>query len=171
MQKNTFSATPTLQTAVFAGGCFWGVEYYMAQEPGVKQIECGYTGGSWIKPSYEQVCSGQTGHYEAVRIEFDPAQTDYETLTKLFLEIHDPTQQDGQGPDIGQQYRSAIFYANEEQKNIALHLIQLLRKKGLAVATQLLPLQTFWPAEDYHQHYYQSKGTQPYCHRRVKRFE
>lgn len=158
------------QTAVFAGGCFWGVEYLMAQQNGVQQIQCGYTGGHVNSPSYEQVRSGQTGHYEAVRIVFDPEQVSYETLAKLFFEIHDPTQADGQGPDIGTQYRSAVFYTSAEQKQIAQKLIDILKEKGLAVKTQLLPLQDFWPAEDYHQHYYQIKGTLPYCHSRVKRF-
>lgn len=159
------------QTAVFAGGCFWGVEHLMRQARGVLDVQSGYTGGHLAHPSYEQVCSGETGHYEAVRILFDPSQTDYETLAKLFFEIHDPTQADGQGPDRGAQYRSAVFYADSEQKECAEKLIRLLREKGLAVVTQVLPLAEFWPAEDYHQHYYERKGTQPYCHCRVKRFD
>lgn len=165
------AAASPLQTAVFAGGCFWGVEHLMARQNGVKEIQCGYTGGHVAHPTYEQVCSGKTGHYEAVRIVFDPKLVSYETLAKLFFEIHDPTQADGQGPDIGAQYRSVVFYADEQQKQTAQHLIDILKSKGLAVKTQLLPLQTFWPAEDYHQHYYQRKGTQPYCHSRVKRFD
>lgn len=163
--------TPALQTAVFAGGCFWGVEHLMAQQNGVKAIQCGYTGGHLANPTYEQVCSGKTGHYEAVRIVFDPKLVSYETLAKLFFEIHDPTQADGQGPDIGAQYRSVIFYTNDEQKQTAQKLIGILKSKGLNVKTKVLPLQDFWPAEEYHQHYYQRKGTQPYCHRRVKRFD
>lgn len=159
------------QTAVFAGGCFWGVEHLMQQMPGVISVESGYTGGASDKPTYEQVRAGKTGHFEAVRVCYDPAKTDYETLCKLFFEIHDPTQADGQGPDIGSQYRSAVFYANEEQKQIAERLIARLKTKGYAVVTQVLPLKTFWPAEDYHQDYYQRKGTEPYCHMRVKRFD
>ena len=157
--------------AVFAGGCFWGVEHLLGQAKGVLSIQSGYTGGHISNPTYEQVCTGTTGHYEAVRVLFDPTKTDYETLAKLFFEIHDPTQYDGQGPDIGPQYRSAIFYTSQTQKNTAQKLIEILKNKGLHIVTQLLPLEYFWPAEDYHQHYYRRKGTQPYCHRRMKRFD
>lgn len=162
---------PTFLQAVFAGGCFWGVEHLMQAAPGVISVQSGYTGGHTPSPSYEQVRSGTTAHYEAVRVTYDPNQTDYETLAKLFFEIHDPTQADGQGPDIGSQYRSAVFYADETQKQIAEKLIGMLKAKGYAVVTQVLPLQTFWPAEEYHQDYYARKGTQPYCHMRVKRFD
>lgn len=157
-------------TAVFAGGCFWGVEYYFMKEKGVKKVTSGYTGGTKFNPSYEDVLSGTTGHYEAVEIEFDPEQTDYETLAKLFFEIHDPTQTDGQGPDIGEQYKSIVFYQDLNQKKIAEKLIGLLEAKGLNVATQLKPARHFWKAEDYHQEYYKKNGGTPYCHRRVKRF-
>ena len=143
----------------------------MRQAPGVVDVQSGYTGGHLVHPSYEQVCSGHSGHYEAVRVLFDPSKTNYETLAKLFFEIHDPTQPDGQGPDLGMQYRSAVFYADLKQKKSAEELIRLLHKKGLCIVTQVLPLTEFWPAEDYHQHYYERKGTQPYCHRRVKRFD
>ena len=158
------------QTAVFAGGCFWGVEHLMQSAPGVLSVDSGYAGGTLQNPSYEQVKTGTTGHFEAVRVTYDPDKVSYETLAKLFFEIHDPTQTDGQGPDIGSQYRSAIFYADESQKQIAQKLIEILKQKGYAVVTQVLPLQIFWPAEEYHQNYYQRKGTQPYCHMRVKRF-
>ncbi len=172
---NTAVHTPpdcnVAKEAVFAGGCFWGVEHLLGQAPGVLSIQSGYIGGHVPHPTYEQVCTGKTGHYEAVRVLFDPAQISYEALAKLFFEIHDPTQLDGQGPDIGQQYRSALFYADEEQKHTAEKLLKQLQDKGYRIATQLLPRQIFWPAEDYHQHYYQRKGTQPYCHRRVKRFD
>ena len=157
--------------AVFAGGCFWGVEHLMQKVPGVLDVQSGYTGGTAVNPSYEQVKTGTTGHFEAVRITYDPTQTDYETLAKLFFEIHDPTQIDGQGPDIGSQYRSAIFYINNEEKKTAEKLIRILEQKGYRVATQVLPLGTFWSAEEYHQNYYVRKGTQPYCHMRVKRFD
>ena len=157
--------------AVFAGGCFWGVEHLMQNAPGVLDVQSGYSGGTLEKPSYEQVKTGTTGHLEAVCVTYDPVQTDYETLAKLFFEIHDPTQADGQGPDIGSQYRSAVFYADAEQKKIAEKLIALLEQKGYKIATRILPLKTFWPAEAYHQNYYVRKGTQPYCHIRVKRFD
>lgn len=161
----------TRQTAVFAGGCFWGVEHLLKDAPGVLDVQSGYTGGSVQQPTYEQVSSGRTGHLEAVRVTYDPSKTDYETLAKLFFEIHDPTQTDGQGPDIGPQYRSAVFYADENQKQTMQKLIRQLEQKGYRIATRLLPLETFWPAEAYHQDYYERKGTQPYCHMRVKRFD
>ncbi|MBN1764909.1 MAG: bifunctional methionine sulfoxide reductase B/A protein [Sedimentisphaerales bacterium] len=152
------------QKAVFAGGCFWGVEYHFKKVPGVLSTSVGYTGGHVDKPSYKQVCSSQTGHAEAMEVVFDPAQTSFEDLAKLFFEIHDFTQMNRQGPDIGPQYRSAIFYQDEHQKEIAEKLIKILTQKGYDVKTQLVPAQTFWPAEDYHQDYYQKKGSQPYCH-------
>lgn len=158
------------ETAVFAGGCFWGVEHLMAQVPGVESVESGYTGGHVAHPSYEQVCTGTTGHAEAVRVTYDPEQTSYETLARLFLEIHDPTQEGGQGPDLGDQYRSEIFYATPDQRRTAEKLLGILRDKGYRVATRITPLETFWPAEAYHQDYYERKGTLPYCHRYTKRF-
>jgi len=158
------------ETAVFAGGCFWGVEYYMKKAPGVLFTRVGYTGGQAKKPTYRQVCNGETGHFEAVEIKFDPSKTSYEELAKLFFEIHDPTQAGRQGPDVGYQYRSAVFYKNEMQKKIAENLITRLKSKGYAVKTLLLPAKTFWEAEADHQDYYEHKGTQPYCHIRTKRF-
>ncbi len=159
-----------IDTAIFAGGCFWGVEYYMKKAPGVLAVESGYIGGKVEDPSYEEVCEGNTGHVEAVRVLFDASKTDYETLTKLFFEIHDPTQQDHQGPDYGEQYRSEIFYNRPEQKAVAEKLIQELKEKGYAVVTRLAPTTTFWVAEDYHQNYYTRKGTLPYCHGYTRRF-
>ncbi|MGQ8337507.1 bifunctional methionine sulfoxide reductase B/A protein [Sunxiuqinia sp. A32] len=157
-------------TAIFAGGCFWGVEYYMEQAPGVISAESGYIGGSKKNPSYRQVSSHTTGHAEAVEIIFDPSKTDYETLAKLFFEIHDPTQVNRQGPDIGDQYRSEVFYLNENQKQIAEKLIAQLEMKGFKVATKVTPATKFYEAEDYHQDYYVHKGSTPYCHKYVKRF-
>lgn len=158
------------ETAVFAGGCFWGVEHLFKDMPGVKELQVGYTGGSLSNPSYKQVCTHTTGHAEALRIVFDPEIVSFETLAKHFFEIHDPTQSNGQGPDIGPQYRSAVFYTTPSQRDIALRLINILKEKGFKVVTQVLALETFWPAEEYHQHYYVKKGAAPYCHRRVKRF-
>jgi peptide methionine sulfoxide reductase msrA/msrB len=157
-------------TAVFAGGCFWGVEYYFLKEKGVKSVKSGYTGGTKTSPTYEDVLGKKSGHYEAVEVEFNPKQTTYETLTRLFFEVHDPTQTDGQGPDIGQQYQSVIFYQDEAQKQTAEKLIKLLEEKGLRIATQLKPARKFWKAEEYHQRYYEKNGGTPYCHKRVKRF-
>lgn len=160
----------TYATAIFAGGCFWGVEYFMQQEEGVLAVVSGYTGGHVKNPSYKEVCTGTTGHAEAVRIVYDPAKTDYEKLVKLFLEIHDPTHVDRQGPDIGPQYRSEIFYTNAEQKRIAAKYLDILRDKGYKVATKLTPATEFYDAEDYHQDYYFVNNKVPYCHGYTKRF-
>ena len=157
--------------AIFAGGCFWGVEYYLQQAQGVIQAVSGYTGGTVEHPTYRQVCEGNTGHVEAVEVMYDPKRTDYETLARLFFEIHDPTQKDGQGPDLGFQYHSVVFYRDEQQKTTAEKLIKLLREKGYDVVTRLEPAVRFWPAEPYHQDYYFVKGKTPYCHAPVKRFE
>ena len=157
-------------TAVFAGGCFWGVEYYMNKIKGVISTEVGYTGGKTENPSYKEVCTGNTGHYEAIRVIFDPGQTTYEAVTKMFFETHDPTQWNHQGPDWGEQYRSAVFYLNLRQKAITESLISQLKEKGFKVVTEVIPSKTFWKAEDYHQDYYDHKGTTPYCHGYVKRF-
>jgi len=165
------AATPrAIETAIFAGGCFWGVEYMMQKLPGVASTEVGYTGGHTANPTYEQVCSHRTGHAEAVRVLFDPAVVSYETVAKRFFEIHDPTQVDRQGPDIGDQYRSEIFFTFEAQKATAEKLIGILRAKGYNVATRLAPAGEFYPAEQYHQDYYLRKGTQPYCHAYTERF-
>ena len=157
-------------TAIFAGGCFWGVEYFMQKAPGVLTVESGYIGGETDHPTYEDVCRKNTRHAEAVRVVFDASQTTYEALAKLFFEIHDPTQLNRQGPDRGEQYRSEIFYANPQQKEVADKLIERLKTKGYPVVTLVSPATTFWPAEDYHQNYYNRKGSLPYCHGYTKRF-
>lgn len=159
------------EEAIVAGGCFWGVDFFLKQLPGVLNVEVGYTGGHIAEPSYEQVCSGTSGHYEAARVLFDPTKTTYHDIIKRFFEIHDPSQSDGQGPDIGQQYESAIFYYNEEQRSSAHDLIVQLQQKGIQVATKFLPVQIFWPAENYHQDYYAKHHKIPYCHRPVERFK
>ena len=159
-----------MQEAFFAGGCFWGVEYWFDKAPGVTLAESGYMGGGAESPTYEQVCTGRTGHAEAVRIVFDPSKTTYEALARLFFEIHDPTQVNRQGPDIGQQYRSAVFYANDEQRKSAEKLVRELEARGYKVATQIEPAGEFWKAEGYHQDYYDHKGSTPYCHAKVSRF-
>ena len=156
--------------AYFAGGCFWGVDYWLKSAPGVVSVTAGYMGGTTKNPTYKQVCTGTTGHAETVEVVFDPNKTNYEDLAKLFFEIHDPTQRNRQGPDIGYQYRSAIFYADQQQKQIAESLIEQLKKKGLKVVTSVEPAKEFWPAEDYHQDYYSKTGGAPYCHIRTKRF-
>lgn len=158
------------QRAIFAGGCFWGVESLFKKIPGVIRTAVGFTGGSITNPTYKEVCSGLTNHAEAIEIVFDPKITSYETLTKYFFEIHDPTQKDRQGPDQGNQYRSAIFYLTNEQKEIAESLINTLRKNGFNVVTDVKPAGPFYLAEDYHQDYYTKTGHEPYCHRWTKRF-
>ena len=159
-----------IRRAVFAGGCFWGVEELFRKERGVLSAVSGYTGGTVDNPTYKQVCSGKTGHAEAVEISYDPSQTTFETLCKYFLEIHDPTELNRQGPDIGTQYRSAIFFFNDQEKEIAEKLLQQLRDKGYDVKTTVEPFTKFWNAEEHHQDYYERKGTTPYCHRYQKRF-
>lgn len=156
--------------AIFAGGCFWGVEYFLKTYKGVLKTEVGYTGGHKDNPTYEEVCSGHTGHLEAIRVIYDPTKVNYAELTQYFFEIHNPTQKDGQGPDIGHQYLSAIFYFNEDQKKTAEKLIAELEKKNYKIATKLLPVTIFWRAEEYHQNYYEKTGHAPYCHRYEKRF-
>lgn len=154
----------TMEKAILASGCFWGTEYFLQRIDGVISTTVGYTGGHVENPTYEQVCTKRTGHYEATEVVFDPSVTNYETVLRMFFETHDPTQRDGQGPDIGPQYRSAVFYLNEEQKATAEMLIGLLKAKGYDVATEVLPAAVFYPAENYHQDYYNHKGSTPYCH-------
>lgn len=158
------------EEAILAGGCFWGMEYYFKQLPGVLKTEVGYIGGNKDSPSYEEVCHGATHHYEATRVVYDPSKLSYERLIKFFFEIHDPTQANGQGPDIGEQYQSAIFYYNKEQKEISEQVINLLNQKGCQIVTKLLPISVFWPAEQYHQNYYTKTSKLPYCHRYEKKF-
>lgn len=168
---DTPEAKPEPETAIFAGGCFWGVEHLMKQKKGVISVESGYIGGTTENPTYEQVCTGKTGHAEAVRILFDPSLVSYVELAKLFFEIHDPTQTDGQGPDLGSQYRSEVFYTSLQQKATAERLIKMLTLKGYNIATKVTEAGRFWRAEAYHQKYYELKGTQPYCHAYTKRFD
>lgn len=146
------------------------MEYYLQKKAGVLKTEVGYTGGHTENPTYENVCTGNTGHVEAIRVVYDPKKISYEQLTKYFFEIHDPTQINGQGPDLGEQYLSVIFYYNDAQHEIAQQLKSELKKKGLRIATHILPVCVFWQAEKYHQDYYTKTQKQPYCHRYVKRF-
>jgi len=162
-QENSAQENKT-ERAIFASGCFWGTEYHFQKAPGVISTTVGYTGGHVDNPTYKQVCTDRTGHAEAVEVIYNPSKTSYEKLAKLFFETHDFTQLNRQGPDIGRQYRSAIFYLNEGQKNIAVKLIEILRKKGFDVKTEVTKAGKFWPAENYHQDYYKNNGKMPYCH-------
>ena len=158
------------EKAYFAGGCFWGVEYRMKRLDGVLSARSGYMGGSLPNPAYEEVSLGRTGHAETVEVAFDPVAISYREVAKRFFEIHDPTEADRQGPDIGSQYRSAVFYASEGQKRTTEELIGILRGRGYDVVTEVIPAGTFYPAEEYHQDYYEKSGGTPYCHTPVERF-
>ena len=147
---------PVFKTATFAAGCFWGIEEAFRQVPGVADVTVGYTGGSTDAPSYEQVCTGLTGHVESVRVVYNPALVSYETLLSVFWHSHDPTQLNMQGPDTGTQYRSAIFYHDEQQRIAAEASKAALDRSGVlngAVVTEIQPAGRFWPAEEYHQRY------------------
>ena len=159
-----------LADAYFAGGCFWGVEHLLESQPGVVSAVSGYMGGSVKNPSYKAICTGTTGHAEAVRVRFDPTKTNFETLARLFFEIHDPTQVNRQGPDRGTQYRSVVFVTDRAQETTTMKLIGLLKDKGLKVATKVQSAGIFWPAEAYHQDYYRKTGKAPYCHAYTPRF-
>jgi peptide methionine sulfoxide reductase msrA/msrB len=159
------------ERAVFAAGCFWGVEYQFKQKEGVIKTTVGYTGGRTENPTYRDVCTHTTGHAEAVEVVFDPDLVAFEDLAKLFFESHDFTQVDRQGPDIGDQYRSEIFYTSDEQKETAESLIAELTDMGYDVATRVTEASEFYPAEEYHQDYYSKTGGTPYCHTHRQIFE
>ena len=160
------TATADLQTAVFAGGCFWGVDAVFKHVKGVAEVESGYAGGNASNAQYEKVSNGTTGHAEAVRVKFNPAQVSYQQLLQVFFSVaHDPTQLNRQGPDVGSQYRSAVFYTDSEQQKVTQSYIQQLadsRRFSKPVVTQVAPLQAFYPAEKYHQNYLALHPDQPY---------
>lgn len=154
------------RTAIFGGGCFWCTEAVFQMLKGVEKVESGYAGGSLENPSYEKVSGGTTGHAEVIRITYDPAVISYEDLLTVFFGSHDPTTPDRQGADVGEQYRSVIFYATEEEKEAAERIIREIDaslKDGTRVVTQLVPAGKFFPAEGYHQNYYQENKSAPYC--------
>lgn len=165
-------STDNFKTAYFAGGCFWGVEYHFEKLDGVIDASSGYMGGHKSNPTYQDVCYTNTGHLEVVAVKYDSKKVNFETLAKLFFEIHDPTQANGQGPDIGNQYLSAIFYNNENEKETINKLVKILSNNGYKVVTKLIPSaeHKFYKAEDYHQDYYSKHKKQPYCHIYKKRF-
>lgn len=159
-----------LKNAYVAGGCFWGVEYYFEHLNGVNSAISGYMGGHTLNPDYNSISSGTTGHLEVVKIEFDDEFVSYDRILRIFFEIHDFTQINGQGPDIGSQYLSAIFCEDEEQKIVCQEIIKFLKNKGYKVATSLYELVPFYEAEEYHQDYYARHQKVPYCHNYKKIF-
>ena len=155
------------EKAIFGAGCFWGVESAFRDIPGVREAICGYSGGQTDHPTYEQVCTGRTGHAEVVEVEFDPARVSFEELTRAFFALHDPTTKNRQGPDIGTQYRSAIFYLNGNQKAAAEKVKAEADASGRfrgPIVTEITEAGTFWPAEDYHQRYFEKRGIKGGCH-------
>ncbi len=164
-----------VEKATFAAGCFWGVEKILAAIPGVIETRVGYTGGHTVNPTYEQVCTGRTGHAEAVEVTFDPSKVSYQKLLLTFWQYHNPTTKNQQGPDIGSQYRSVIFYHSPEQQAAAIHSKELLDKAKILhgpIVTEIVPAVIFYPAEDYHQKYLK-KNPGGYCshHFQSKRIE
>jgi peptide-methionine (S)-S-oxide reductase len=158
--------TSTTETAVLGGGCFWCLEAVYNELGGVQAVISGYAGGSVANPSYEQVCSGRTGHAEVVRITYDPAEISYRDILDVFFTIHDPTTLNRQGADVGTQYRSIILYASPEQEQIARDVIAQTTASGIwrnPIVTQVEPLERFYPAEAYHQNYFEQNPYQPYC--------
>jgi peptide-methionine (S)-S-oxide reductase len=158
------NATATLQTATFGGGCFWCAEAVFQRIPGVKSVVSGFAGGTTQNPSYEEVCTGTTGHAEVIQIKFDPAVISYDKLLEIFWEAHDPTTLNRQGADVGTQYRSIILYTNDAQKQAAeKSKAQAASHYTSPIVTQIVPLAHFYSAEDYHQDYYNQHSHQSYC--------
>lgn len=153
-----------LKEAYFAGGCFWGVEYYLESQKGVDSVVSGFMGGFTTNPSYKEVVQTKTGHIETVKVFYDSDLISFESLAKIFFEIHDFTQVGRQGPDIGERYESYVFYQDSEEKQTVQKLITILAGKGYEVATKLKKASTFYSADEYHQNYYVKHKSMPYCH-------
>ncbi|MFN2241454.1 MAG: peptide-methionine (S)-S-oxide reductase MsrA [Anaerolineae bacterium] len=165
-QNITMNRESGTEVATLAGGCFWCLEAVYEQVSGVLRVESGYAGGLVPNPTYEQVCTGRTGHAEAVQVTFDPEVVSFEDLLAIFFTIHDPTTLNRQGADVGTQYRSAIFYHDEKQRAMAESVIEQIVAAGIwddPIVTELAPLEMFYKAEDYHQEYYRRNRGQPYC--------
>jgi len=155
-----------LQIATLAGGCFWCLEAVFDELKGVESVESGYSGGTVPDPTYHEVCDGETGHAEVVRVTFDPSALPYHDLLTVFFTIHDPTTLNRQGNDVGTQYRSAVFYHNEEQKKVVEEVMGEIAAEsiwGAPLVTEVRPFEAFYPAEDYHQEYFKKNPWQPYC--------
>lgn len=160
------SQITSLEVATLAGGCFWCIEAVFREVDGVEHVVSGYTGGTTLNPTYQQVCTGQTSHAEAVKISFNPSKISYREILEIFFSVHDPTTLNRQGSDVGTQYRSAIFYHDNRQKAIAEEVIGELDEAHLwkkPIVTQIVPLDTFYPAEGYHQEYFSRNPGQAYC--------
>jgi len=160
------SVSKSLEVATFAGGCFWCTEAVFDQLKGVVKVESGYSGGNVPNPSYEDVCTGETGHAESIQVTFDPSVVSYADLLRIFFTTHDPTTPNRQGADVGTQYRSAVFYHNADQERVARQVIQELEQSKVwkrPIVTEIAPYKTFYKAEDYHQEYYAKNSRQPYC--------
>ena len=154
------------QIAIFGGGCFWCIEAVFQRLTGVHHVESGYMGGHVDQPTYKQVCDGDSGHVEVVRVTFDPGQISFRELLDVFFTVHDPTTEDRQGNDVGEQYRSVVFYTSEEQQRIAEDVIAEMtagKQFSQPIVTAIEPATQFFPAEDYHQNYYNENARQPYC--------
>jgi peptide methionine sulfoxide reductase msrA/msrB len=171
VDENEMNSSSRFQIAILAAGCFWGVEHYLAKLLGVLTSEVGYTGGHADFPTYKEVCKGNTGHLEAIKVIFDSTVIQYEDIIKYFFEIHDFEQTDGQGNDRGEQYLSAIFVQDQTQRDQVQNVINTLTEKGYKVATTIREFAKFYIAEDYHQEYYTKSGGTPYCHFHKKIFE
>ena len=160
------AVSKTLEVATLAGGCFWCTEAVFDELKGVVKVESGYSGGTVPNPSYEDVCTGDTGHAETIQVTFDPSVVSYADLLRIFFTTHDPTTLDRQGADVGTQYRSAVFYHNPEQERVAKQVIEEFEKSKAwkrPIVTQVVPYKEFFKAEDYHQEYYARNSRQPYC--------
>jgi peptide-methionine (S)-S-oxide reductase len=160
------TSTQPRELATFGGGCFWCLEAVFEQLRGVDKVTSGYAGGSVNQPTYRQVCDGNTGHAEVIQVRFDPAEISYSDLLRVFFATHDPTTLNRQGHDVGTQYRSAVFYHSEAQKETARRVIEQLNQAGFwdaPIVTELAPLTNYFEAEEYHQHYFQLNPSQPYC--------
>ena len=154
------------QTIVLGGGCFWCTEAVFTKVRGVTDVESGYSNGQAQQPSYEQVCTGQTGHNEVVKLEYDPAQISLREILEIFFVIHDPTTPDRQGNDVGSQYRSGIYFSSAEQEQAARDIVREMKESGVyrqAIVTEILPVLNYWPAEDYHQDFFENNPGQGYC--------
>ncbi len=166
VEENTPNGLSHTEVATLAGGCFWCLEAVYEELRGVEKVESGYSGGSVPDPTYRQVCAGTTGHAEVVQVTFDPEAVSFREILEVFFTIHDPTTLNRQGADVGTQYRSAIFYHSDEQKEIAEEVISEIEREGVwdsPIVTEVVPFDVYYRAEDYHQEYFRNNGFQPYC--------